>query len=429
MIHDRAVAFRDVTWIRARRMLGFVAPLMLLGLIGCSEKGGLYRWDPVHPNGKIALPGLVALSHDEVIAVGYGFPAEGAIALQAVSLRHTAAGWERLPVTGHTGQPFRLLAAAAADDGTIWACGGVKSLDGDLASTLPVMYHYVAGTWTEVSLAEAGETIGAELTAIATGPGGEVRAVGPAASGHSTCFRLFEGHWTRLSYPEPAAASGFEWIVNSVYRSPAGTWYSGGGANPGPSGGVLFEDSGAGWSAIAVPGAANYGITALATDGVGDLWVAGNVPLADSSQGVLFHRTSGGYTQVPVSLARPGTFRIFAIAFGPTGHGWLAGGRSPDDPFFAGNLGGSAWVEILEKDKPIPTPGSTAVKEEGGEIFTIQLLNESLGWASGQAEEFENEGGQEFVPRVFRLALAEEESERGSPGRLTGPTMSARSPR
>jgi hypothetical protein len=407
-----------------------VVAVSALSLTGCSEKGGLYRWDPVHPAGKFALPGVAALSTDEVLCVGYGYPAEGALALQMRSVRYTASGWTSVQVPGHVGESAQLLAAVKAADGTVWACGGARSVEADLSGTTPVVYHYSGGAWSEVSLASAGDVTGALFTAIAAGPDGEVRVVGPALSGHALVLKYSNGAWAKMPLPDPVGGGNLEWTLNAIARSPDGVWYAAGGSDlEGLTGGALFRDTSSGWEAIAGPGSGPVNLSALAFDASGDLWVAGNYPLADSTQGILYHRTASGFQQVPILLARAGTYRIFTIAFGPEGRGWVAGGRTPDDPFFAGTISTSAWEEVVEKDIPLPTAGSGAVKEEGGEIYGLGLLGGNTGWASGNAEESEGEGGVDFVPRVFRLLPAEEESERGAPGRLVAPALAVRRPR
>ena len=367
---------------------------------GCSEKPGDIVWAPA-PAGvgaptKVGVTSVVTLGPEEVVVVGFGI-GEGSTVFQPAIYHRTAAGWTSTQAPGHDLQSFKLLSVTRASDGTLWACGATRGLDLDLGSSQPVMYRGAGDTWTEVSLAEAGDLTGNELSSIAAGPGGELRALGASLSEPSLVLRYAGGHWTKMTLPDlgPQAQG---WYLNYVTISPTGIWYAVGGGTPG---GVILADSGSGWRPQPTPAPQPIDIRAAAFDAQGALWIGGNYPVGDSAQGVAYKVHGAQFTPISIRLARRGLYQIYAMAFDSQGGGWVVGGRSPDDPFIAGNVGG-AWSEVnVDTDL---LPGTVQTGETGGELYSISLLGPDIGFTGGHAEESGfGEGGVDLVARLFKL--------------------------
>ena len=374
-------------------------------LLSCSERPlpQVFVWDAVSQAVLIensALTAVAAISRDEAIAVGYATP-KGAGFSHSTSFHRAGPRWTEVivPAPAHTGSNS-LLAAVRAPDGSVWACGSVRQLQDEPSTAQPIVYRYAGGLWTEVSLAEVGDLLGSELDAIAVsgiGPGLEVRAVGTTL-GEGLALRFAGGHWSRmpLATSSPFAKS---WGLAAVGRAPSGLWYAAGSRLDAP-GGAIFADSGRGWRQLIGPAGPALYSTALAFDAEGDLWLAGNTFDGDSLQGVLYHHRAGAFVAVSITRRSGGSYRLLGLGFDAVGHGWAVGGRTPDDPFFAG-LQGDHWVEtVAEREHELgpPPPG-----EQGGEIFTVSVVALDVAFAAGQTEEIGHEGEPEVAPRLFEL--------------------------
>jgi hypothetical protein len=286
-----------------------------------------------------------------------------------------------------------------------------------------VIYRLDGDTWNEVDITEAGDLSTLELDALATGPGGEIRAVGTGVDGTGFCLRRAGGHWSLMSIEPPSAWAGGGWALSCISRAPSGTWYAG-GPLVGKPGGALLVDDGSGWKPGAPVSPLEESINGLATDPNGALWAASNHAVGDKFQGTIFKITGNTATAFPVRRQTAGNFRIFGIGFSSTGRGWTVGGRDPDDPFFAG-FDGQSWLEsVVEVDlTPIAAPIRPAsahpqsVKEEvfGGELFDVSVLSEDIAFAAGQAEEVSGDGDHELIPRLFKVRRLLLELDRPTP--------------
>jgi hypothetical protein len=201
--------------------------------------------------------------------------------------------------------------------------------------------------------------------------------------------------------PLPPPGPGLPvWDLSCVGRSLGGAWYAAGARGDG-AGGAVFVDRGSGWQPLVGPPVDGLHFTDLAIDPTDDTpWFTANATLGDSLEGALYALRSGSFVPTPIARTTGGNFKLFAIHFDAQGHGWLGGGRPPDNPFLAGNLTGS-WVETVSEAEHEEFPG--AIEEEGGEVLSIGVAARDRAFAVGQAEEVEAEGATEFIPRIFEL--------------------------
>jgi hypothetical protein len=378
-------------------------------------------WEPSPGSVRASLTAVIALSRSEAIAVGFALP-EGSLVKLPVSFLFSGSSWTASQVPPPAaGGSVELRGAARSADAAIWACG--RTADNELEPTrlTPVVYRQAAGVWSEVSLDELGDLNSVQLLAIAaTGTGASlvVRAVGcigPSPEGFALEFSA--GHWKRLPLPAPDARA-MNWSLTAVGRAPDGKWYAAGPRRDGAGGGATFVDDGrSGWQALRGP--AEYSsleFTALAFDADGDPWFAGNYPVGDSLQGVLFSYRAGAFTPVTITRKSGGGYRLLGLGFDVEGHGWAVGGRTRGQPFFAGNSV-VGWTEsISERDADARSvaqaphvrhrgarPKTSQVEQENVDLSAVSVFAEDAAFAVGNFSELDEKGITEFFARLYTL--------------------------
>jgi hypothetical protein len=165
----------------------------------------------------------------------------------------------------------------------------------------------------------------------------------------------------------------------------------------------VYVDRGAGWEALAGPAIEDLSFTALAFDENDLPHFTANRVVGDGFEGLIFRLVRGQFEALPIERLSGGWSRLQAIGFDVVGHGWVAGGRAPDDPYLAGNLSGR-WVETsaeAEIEGETPPPGEE--EETGGELYAVDVFERFAGLAVGQAEESGPEGYVEYLPRILQL--------------------------
>lgn len=377
----------------------------LTAVLACSERDDAeLEWLAQPIPEKVAFRAVAALSPSHAFAVGYDQP-ERSLLARAVCYRRIGAAWSRVPVTGHEHEFFQLLDVAATQDGVVYACGVVRALAEDPATARGVVYRFASGVWSEVDLdilgADREQTILESLAVRGRGADLELRAAGRRLDGTGVVLRWAGGVWSRMPVPPPPVAEA--WWLGAIEVTSNGRWYAGGGL-VGATGGALYVDGGAGWTRVQGPGIESFDITALAIDADGEAWFAGNHAAGDFIQGRLFRWTHAGFEEIPVQRSTFGAARFFALAFDAVGHGWVGGGRAPDEPFVAGNFAGP-WLEARAEAEGAGGYEAYEEGEEevGGEIYDFSLFTRADGIAVGQAEESGPEGYIEFLPRIFHL--------------------------
>jgi hypothetical protein len=335
----------------------------------------------------------------EAVAVGTVLP-EHVVKFEPVALVKTPSGWVEESVPRRPGESMLLTGAAFAADGTVWACGFSTLNEDDPSTTTPLLYRRVAGVWESVDLTSLPDLAGSGFAGLActgAGAGFELRAVGTRLGVEGVCLRLRNDTWSWMSVPPPMP--GARYGLAAIGRSPWGKWYAAGNNADGP-GGAVYVDQGAGWRPIAAPARLALEFASLSFDAAGDPWFAANDASGDELVGVLYTYRNGNFEEITIVRRTPGAARLFAIAFNAQGYGWVGGGRPPDDPFFAGNHGGSTWTEVIV-DADFGQAQSGGEGSEGGEVMALAVLGKEAAMAVGQVEEYGPEGYLEQFPRVF----------------------------
>jgi hypothetical protein len=346
-----------------------------------------------------SLRGLAARSLADAVAVGTVLP-EHVVKYQPVALAKTAGGWVQEVVPVRPGESMLLAGAACAADGTVWACGASTLNEDDPNSTTPLLYRRVAGVWESVDLGGLPNLAGTAFAAVAcTGSGAsfELRVVGTRLGAEGVCLQLRNDMWSWMPVPSPEP--GVRYGLAAVGRSPWGEWVAAGNNADGP-GGAVYVDRAGGWQSIPGPARPALEFVSLAFDAAGDPWFAANDASGDEPAGVLYTYRNGAFAEVPIARRTPGPARLYAIGFNVQGYGWVGGGRPPDDPFFAGNHGGSTWSEVIV-DADFGREQTGGEGSEGGEVMAMTVLGKDAAMAVGRVEETGPEGYLEQFPRVF----------------------------
>lgn len=379
----------------------------LLAALACSEKPRVaYIWELTPADQlprRAALHGVAAHSMDVVVAVGALLP-ERVVRFRPVAIVKTPQGWVEEDVPLRVGESMMLMAAAAAEDGSVWACGHSTLNEDDPTTTTPLLYRRTNGVWEAIDLGMLDGLAGTSLMALACAGRGdafELRAVGTRLGEEAVCLEVRDG---RLSWlPVPPRLEGARYGLAAVGCSPWGDWYAAGNSDGG-LGGAVYVDRGDGWRSIPGPQHAGLEFVSLAFDAAGDAWFAANDASLDVPEGALYAYRSGGFEEIPIKRLTAGPARLYALGFDPQGYGWVAGGRPPDDPFFAGNSGGSSWSEVIvDADYLLEQGGGEGGEgSEGGEVMALRVLGSDAAIAVGRVEETGLEGYLEQFPRVFQ---------------------------
>ena len=366
---------------------------------GCSElPAGSLVWKQDLLGIKTALTSVVVYSPTDAIAIGHQLP-EFALVARPLSLRFSGTGWAEIPMPAV--RSTAVLAAAPDEEGSIWAVGRSVSTEAEPFDPTPLVYHFEAGTWSAVALDELGDQSGIVLTGVATAGRGadlDVRAVGDSINQAGRIYRYAGGHWSAMALPTDL--EGAVWTVHAIAHTLGGAWYAV-GRRAGETGGTILIDEGTGWRIVAGP-AIDVDWTAVASDGRGVPYIAGNVPLATETQGVLYRQRRGSWVEVPIERRTSTTFHILGLGFDVEGNGWAVGGLDPGKPFFAGTTP-SGWVESQVEAEVEAHPEAEEVT--GGDMTGIAVHTENVAFAVGSALETGLEGESEFQPRIFRLTF------------------------
>jgi hypothetical protein len=389
--------------IERRRLRCAIAALSLLATMagaGCSEKpAGSLVWKQDLLGIKTALTSVVTLSPTDAIAVGWALP-EFALQAQPLSLRWTGSTWTTIAMPSF--RSTAILGAAADREGSVWAVGRIVSSEAEPFDPVPAVYRFTSGSWTSLPLDELGPQNGVALGGVATSGSGadlEVRAVGDSVGQAGRILRYTGGHWSVM--PTPVFAAGPGWTLRAVaYSAAVRAWYAV-GRNEGSNGGTILIDRGSGWETVAGPAIA-VEWTAVAFDGRGIPYLAGNRLEGANQQGVVYRLQLGRWVEVAISRRTAGGFHLWALGFDAEGNGWAVGGHESGGPFFAGTSP-RGWVESAVEAEVEAHPETEQVA--GGELTGVAVNGENVAFAVGSAQEADPEGGSEYQPRIFRLVF------------------------
>jgi hypothetical protein len=379
------------------RRVGVVLALVILA--GCSEKpAGFLVWKQDLLSWKTALTGVVELPSHELIAVGHAIP-EFSVIAHPTCLVYGPSGWTPIPMPSPPSGSTALNAAAIDPSGAVWAVGRTVASEAEPFDPSPLAYRFDGAAWSQQSLASLDSLQGLTLTGVATGGSAaspEVRAVGDVNGSSGMVLRWIGGTWDVMTLPSRPST----WTLRSVAHSIDGTWYAV-GAQTGRVGGTILVDRGTGWESMDTP-AMNVDWTAVACDGRGVPYIAGNVPANGESRGLLCRRRHGEWVDVPFSRRTSGEAHFFGLGFDAEGNGWAVGGHAAGGPYQVGYTP-SGWAETPLESQAESHPENEVVS--GGDLLGVAVADESNAVTVGTAIETGPEGESEFQPRVFRLGF------------------------
>ena len=382
------------------RRIGIAAALVALALsTGCSEKpAGFLVWKQDLLLIKTALGGVAQLPSGQVIAVGHAIP-EFSVIAHPTCLVYGPSGWTPIPMPSPASGSTALNALAVDPSGAAWAVGRTVSSEAEPFDPSPLAYRYDGAAWTQESLASLGSQQGLTLTGVASGgtsAAPEVRAVGDVNGSSGTVLRWIGGTWEVMSLPSRPST----WTLRGIAHSIDGTWYAV-GAQAGQLGGTILVDRGQGWTAMQTP-TMEVEWTAVACDGRGVPYIAGNVPKNGEQHGVLCRLRHGEWVDVPIARRTGGEAHFFGLAFDAEGNGWAVGGHAAGGPYQVGYTP-SGWAETPLESQAEAHPDNETVS--GGDLLDVVVADELNAITVGMAIEAGPEGESEFQPRVFRLGF------------------------
>jgi hypothetical protein len=382
-----------------RRAPHAAALLALAALCGCSEKpAGFLVWKQDLLSLKTALTGVAALPSRELIAVGHSIP-EFSLIAHPTCLVYGASGWTEIPMPPPLSGSTALNAVAVDPSGAAWAVGRTVSSEAEPFDPSPLVYRFDGAAWTQQSLASLGSLPGLTLTGVATGGSAlspEVRAVGDVNGSSGMVLRWLGGTWEAMALP----ARSSTWTLRSIAHAIDGTWYAV-GAQSGQVGGTILVDRGKGWEEMTFP-SIDVEWTAVACDGRGVPYIAGNVPENGEQRGILCRLRHGVWVDVPVTRRTSAEAHFFGLGFDAEGNGWAVGGRAGGGPYLVGYTP-SGWTETPLESQAESHPENEQVS--GGDLFGVVVADELNAVSVGTAIETGPEGESEFQPRVFRLGF------------------------
>jgi len=374
--------------------------LVLASAFGCSEKpAGFLVWKQDHMTLKTALGDVALLPSTELIAVGHSIPEFSLIAHPISLLYATTTGWTQIPMPSPPSGSVALHGVAVDATGRAWAVGRTVSSEAEPFDPVPLAHRYEAGAWSQESLADLGPLPGLTLTGVAAGGSAatpEVRAVGDVSGTSGMALQWKSGAWSIMAVPN----LGSDWTLHSVAYGIDGVWYAV-GRRGGASGGTVLIDRGQGWTEFAGP-PMDVDWTAVACDGRGMPYVAGNVATAGELHGVLCRLRHGEWEDVPIARRTSGEFHFLGMGFDVEGNGWAVGGRASSGPFLAGYTP-HGWAETPLEAEAEAHPDNETVS--GGDLTGVVVDGELNAVSVGSALEVGPEGESEFQPRIFRLGF------------------------
>jgi len=395
-----------------RRLRIPAAFLALALLAGCSEKpAGFLVWKQDLLSIKTALGGVAQLPSGEVMAVGHAIP-EFSVIAHPTCLVYGPAGWTPIPMPSPPSGSAALNALAVDPSGAGWAVGRTVASEAEPFDPAPLAYRYDGAAWTQQSLAGLGALQGLTLTGVAAGgtsSAPEVRAVGDVSASSGAVLRWIGGTWEAMALPSRPAT----WTLRAIAHSIDGTWYAV-GAQSGQLGGTILVDRGSGWEAMSVP-PMEVEWTAVACDGRGVPYIAGNMPRGGEQHGVLCRLKHGAWVDVPITRRTSGEAHFFGLGFDGEGNGWAVGGHAAGGPYQVGYTP-SGWAETPLESQAEAHPDNETVS--GGDLLSVVVADELNSVSVGTAIEAGPEGESEFQPRVFRLGFRHA-GEVDSPARLS----------
>jgi hypothetical protein len=371
----------------------------LAALSGCSEKqAGFLVWKQDLISLKTALTGVATLPSRELLAVGHSIP-EFSVIAHPTALLYGPAGWTQIPMPSPPTGSTALYGVAIDPSGAAWAVGRTVASEAEPFDPSPLAYRFDGSGWTQQTLASLGSLQGLTLTGVATGGSAsapEVRAVGDVNGSSGTVLRWIGGVWEVMALPSRPST----WTLRSIAHAIDGAWYAV-GAQTGQLGGTILVDRGDGW-AVMEPPPIEVDWTAVACDGRGVPYIAGNVPENGEQHGILCRLRHGAWVDVPITRKTSGEGHFFGLGFDAEGNGWAVGGRAGGGPYLVG-YAPSGWTETLLEAQAETHPENEQVS--GGDLLGVVVADELNAVSVGTATESGPEGESEFQPRVFRLGF------------------------
>src|SRR5262249_15211547 len=192
---------------------------------------------------------------------------------------------------------------------------------------------------------------------------------------------------------------GTAWTLGAIGCSYTGIWYAAGSRGD-ALGGSVHRDRGAGWELLESTDLASLQFDGIGFDNRGEAWFACNRTSGDQLEGTVLQLHGDQFETMAVARKTGGAMHCFGIRFDVQGHGWVVGGRTPDEAFVAGTTGGACTEALADADAGRRQPGEI---ERGGLLLSVAVAARDVAFAVGRAEERDAEGNTEIIPRVLRL--------------------------
>lgn len=287
------------------------------------------------------LDGIVALSPDNVWAVGYSSPHNGSNS-QPLIEHWNGNLWSIVnsPVPP-ANSSLNAIAAASAND--IWAVGSYSASISSVSVQRALIEHWDGRSWKIVPGPNVGKGLN-YLTGIAALSSSDVWAVGFYSSNNvvlgsqSALIEHWNGTvWTVVSSPYAGAES----FLNGITAlSPDDIWavgfFVGNSAQSSPQEGLVEHWNGSSWSVVASPDSAIGGssLNAVAVLSVDDVWAVGSAENANAGvQGQTLIEHWNGHSWSVVDSPNAGAYSNFLRGIASTAHSteiWAVGNIEHD---------------------------------------------------------------------------------------------------
>jgi photosystem II stability/assembly factor-like uncharacterized protein len=267
----------------------------------------------------------------------------------AAIMHYTGGQWQPVPIAAQK-TVLRGVWMVSPTDG--WAVGERTRGDGSVGGAI---FHYTGGQWADVPV-----TTDIRLYAVQMVSAGEGWACGVFGLLHYS-----GGQWTPVAVPTevPVQMQGLAML------SPTEGWIIGKADDDGPDIALHYADGR--WSSQRLSArAAVSGIQMLSP---AEGWAAGTF-------GIL-HYTGGTWRRVERPVAKP----LHDIAMASPTEGWIAGSfqNTPPTGSLLLHYSGDQWEVVDTGATQPPDPNDPAALSLGADLYAIQMVSSSEGWAVG----------------------------------------------